>query len=276
VGDEVRTEGFARRRGGNPTTHRTVAVLNHLGAHSPSTVTEVALALGMPKSTALGILEALQDEGYVVRLEARGPFALGPEAIRLGQRALGHLNVRTTLRPAMEDLVREFGETCNLGVWAPDGKSVLYVEKVDGVRSIRIAAWVGKSNPCYCTAIGKALLMHLDGRDLEAYLDRVAPLTAHTANTITIPGVLVEHLAQSRERGFTVDDEEHEPGVRCVAVPIRDPAGQVVASLSLAAPAHRLPAPSWAPVARRMAQAVRSHCAGLYSTDLAPGDGGGP
>lgn len=258
-----------RVRMGNPTTHRTVAVLQLLGERCPLTVTEVALALGMPKSTALGILDALVQEGYVTRLENRGPFALGAEVIRLGQRALGHQSVRSVLKPAMDDLVSQFGETCNLGVWAPDRQSVLYVEKVDGVRAIRIAAWVGKSNPSYCTAVGKALLMAADERELQSYLAKVAPLKGFTANTITIPSLLVEHLAESRARGFAVDDEEHEPGVRCVAVAVRDPIGHVVASLSLAAPAHRLPAQSWASVARRMAQAIDEHCAGIYTNDLA-------
>ncbi len=253
-------------RTGNSTTHRTVAVLQLLGERSPLTVTEVALALRMPKSTALGILDALLVEAYVVRLGHRGPFALGPEVIRLGQRALGHQSVRVSLKPAMEDLVSQFGDTCNLGVWAPDHLSVLYIEKVDGVRAIRIAAWIGKSNPCYCTAVGKALLMAADRRELEAYLARVSPLQAFTPNTITNPSLLADHLAESRARGFAVDDEEHEPGVRCVAVPIRQTAGDVVASLSLAAPAHRLPEESWPSVARRMAQAIDERCAGLYTT----------
>jgi DNA-binding IclR family transcriptional regulator len=254
---------------GNPTTRRTVAVLNLLADRGPLTVTEVAVELGMPKSTVLSILDALHGVGYVVRLEPRGPFVLGAEVILLGQRALGHMNVRVSLRPAMQDLVSQFGETCNLGVWAPDRQSVLYVEKIDGVRAIRIAAWVGKSNPCYCTAVGKALLMAADERELASYLAKAAPLRAFTPNTITIPSLLADHLAESRARGFAVDDEEHEPGVRCVAVPVRDPLGRAVASLSLAAPAHRLPPQSWSSVARRMAQAIADHCGGIYTTDLA-------
>lgn len=257
-----------RTSSGNPTTRRTVAVLNLLAEKSPLTVTEVAGELGMPKSTVLGILDALQGLGYVVRLQPRGPYVLGAEVILLGQRALGHMNVRVSVRPAMQDLVSQFGETCNLGVWAPDRLSVLYVEKVDGVRAIRIAAWVGKSNPCYCTAVGKALLMTLDEREMQAYLDKVSPLRMYTPGTITMPSLLVDHLAESRARGFAVDDEEHEPGVRCVAVPIHDPLGRVVASLSLAAPAARLPHNSWASLARRMAEAVQEHCAGVYTAGV--------
>jgi DNA-binding IclR family transcriptional regulator len=255
----------AARRAGSAGARRTVAVLDALAQRSPSTLTELASGLGMAKSTTLAILDALVRAQYVARVGPRGPFALGPAVAHLGQRALGHEQVRARLLPAMEDLVAAFGHTCNLGVWAPDRQHVLYVEKVDGVEAIRIAAWVGKTNPCYCTAVGKALLMAEAASAQAAYLAREAPLAAFTPTTITSPERLGAHLAESLARGYAVDDEEHEPGVRCVAVTVCDILGKAVAALSIAAPADRLPPEAWQRVAARMAEAVRARGGAMYA-----------
>lgn len=258
-------ETFQPLSGLNSTTLRTLSVLDLLGEQGELTLTDVADTLRMPKSTALGILRALAERGYAVRSNPRGPFKLGPQAITLGQQAIGHVDLRRTLRPAMDALVAEFGETCNLAVLGPDAKSVLYIEKVDGSSAIRIAAWVGKSNPCYCTGVGKALLMELSDGQLNDYLARAVPLEAFTEHTISDPAKLVEHLALSHRRGYAVDDEEHSLQVRCVAIPIRDPLGRTVASLSLAALASRLLPDGWERLARRMAERVRDLSSVLFA-----------
>jgi DNA-binding IclR family transcriptional regulator len=104
---------------------------------------------------------------------------------------------------------------------------------------VRVPSSVGQRNPAHCTAVGKALLAHLPQNDLDALI-RSRGLKAHTRNTITSPALLKRELRAIRERGYAIDDEEIEEGLRCVGAPVRDHSGRVVASMSIAGPAFRV------------------------------------
>jgi IclR family transcriptional regulator, KDG regulon repressor len=120
---------------------------------------------------------------------------------------------------------------------------------------VRVPSSVGRRNPAHCTAVGKALIAYLPDEELEGLMRRRG-LKAHTPKTITTPVLLRRELATIRERGYAIDDEEIEKGLRCIGAPVRDHSGRVVASLSVAGPAFRLTRARTSSVARLVAKAA--------------------
>jgi DNA-binding IclR family transcriptional regulator len=220
-------------------------------AGRPLRVVELVSASGMSRSTALRILEALLER-EVLQQDSAGAYGLGPQLAVWGQQYLDGLDVRRQAEDLMRGLSDETRETCYLGV--RDQRRVLYVAKADGSQAVRLAAHVGSRNPLHSTAIGKALLAFMPGAVVQEYLQ--GPLERRTPNTITEPGRLAGELAATRARGYAIDDIENEDGVRCVAAPVRDHAGDVVASLSVAAPAYRFEPGDVPAVARRVMAAA--------------------
>jgi IclR family acetate operon transcriptional repressor len=200
----------------------------------PLRLVDLVDASGLPRPTALRLLEVL-CRAEVLRLDAAGSYALGPRVAAWGQSFLDRLDLRSQAVDLMEQLVEISGETCFLGVL--DRGQVLYVAAVNSPQPVRPAARPGFRNPLHCTGIGKALLSGLDDRQVHDLL--ASPMERRTENSVTEPPVLLEQLALIRRRGYAIDDVENEEGVRCVAAPIRDHTGAVVAGLSVSAPAYR-------------------------------------
>jgi len=188
---------------------------------------------GLPRPTVLRLLDTLCSAGVLAALD--GAYSLGPVLAVWGQRYLERLSIPLLARPVMEQLVAETCETCFVGV--RDQSHVLYVAKVAGGQAVQLAASTGSRMPLYSTGIGKALLAFCDEATVAEMLAQ--PLLARTANTLTDPTLLREEFARIRERGYSTDDAENENGVRCVATPVRGPRGDVVAALSVSAPAYR-------------------------------------
>jgi IclR family acetate operon transcriptional repressor len=200
----------------------------------PLRLVDLVEASGLPRPTALRLLEVL-CRAEILRLDAAGSYGLGPRVAAWGQSFLDRLDLRSQAVDLMEDLVEISGETCFLGVL--DRGQVLYVGAVNSPQPVRPAARPGSRNPLHCTGIGKALLSGLD--DGQVFDLLAVPLERRTENTVTDPVVLSEQLDVIRQRGYAIDEIENEEGVRCVAAPIRDHTGAVVAGLSVSAPAYR-------------------------------------
>jgi DNA-binding IclR family transcriptional regulator len=200
-------------------------------------VTEVAQALGVDKSTAFHLLSTLASRGFVEQNAKDRRYRLGLRIIELGRRALDRVELRTVARSSLALLRSEIGESAHLAVFR-DGAAV-YIDTVETGASLNVKTEVGRSAPLHCTAIGKALAAWLSSAEL-AQVVRNHPLERFTPRTITTLRELELHLEIVRERGYAVDDEEFESGVRCVAAPIRDYSGRVVASLGISGPSVRI------------------------------------
>jgi DNA-binding IclR family transcriptional regulator len=137
----------------------------------------------------------------------------------------------------MQNLLLRFGETINLGVL--DDGHVTYIEVLQSPSALRIAAIPGERNPVHCTSLGKAMLAFLPEAEVEAILEQ-HPMVRRTPRTITQKKHFLEHLASIRERAVALDMEENLTGVICVAAPIFDQAGRVIAGISLSGPATRM------------------------------------
>ncbi|UOY00135.1 IclR family transcriptional regulator [Blastococcus sp. PRF04-17] len=200
----------------------------------PLRLVDLVEASGVPRPTALRLLEVL-CRAEVLRVDADGRYGLGPRVAAWGQSFLDRLDLRSQAVDLMEELVDISGETCFLGV--VDNQQVLYLAAVNSPQPVRPSARPGFRNPLHCTGIGKVLLSGMADADVRGLL--VPPLERRTENTITDPDAVLAHLARVRERGYAIDEIENEEGVRCVAAPVRDHTGAVIAGLSVSAPAYR-------------------------------------
>lgn len=201
------------------------------------TASEMARELGMHKSTASRIAANLTLSGYLVPVTNGQGYRLSGKLTRLGAIAAADTDLSTAAMDHVRALVEDVGETCHVGVL--EGHEAVTVLLVEGSFSMRLHSWVGKRSDAHCTAMGKVLLAGLS----EPTLDMLLPtrrLTGRTGHTIQTVAQLKEQLALVRKHGFALDDEELEVGLRCVAAPIVDHSGRVVAALTIAGASSRL------------------------------------
>jgi IclR family transcriptional regulator, KDG regulon repressor len=202
----------------------------------PLGVTELARRVGATKSAAYRILANLERRGYVSKDGATARYTLGTRLAFLGHQSLGSFDVRRVGRPILEDLAKQFQETVNLGVL--DGDDIVYIDMIESNHGLRMAAKIGARDAVHATALGKAILAYLPERVIAQRLQR--PLLRRTARTVTNPQSLSEVLARVRENGVAEDLGENEVGARCVAAPIFDHGGNVIAAISVSSPESRL------------------------------------
>ena len=200
----------------------------------PLRLVDLVEASGVPRPTALRLLDVL-CRAEILRADADGRYSLGPRVAAWGQSFLDRLDLRSQALDLMEELVEISGETSFLGV--VDRRQVLYLAVVNSPQPVRPAARPGFRNPLHCTGIGKVLLSGMTDEAVRNLL--VTPLERRTENTIDEPDAVLAHIAEVRARGYAVDEIENEEGVRCVAAPVRDHTGTVIAGISVSAPAYR-------------------------------------
>ncbi len=194
-------------------------------------ITELAERLGVDKGSASRLVATLASYGYAEKDERTRRYHLGSQVVSLSRSVLTRLPLREAAKPFLRELMERTGECAHLAV-AAQGQ-VLYIDQVESPATLRVNAEVGTLNPLHCTALGKALLAF---GDLQPQDD----LQAFTVNTLTDPARLRKNLEQVRAQGYSVDDEEFDPGVRCIAVPVWDFRGKVVASMGISGPATRV------------------------------------
>ena len=216
---------------------RAFAILTLLGIKGRMTLSQLCRELKIPKSTAFSILETLEHEQAVAREEETGMYTLGIRLLELGQEAQQNFELRRVASPILQQLNREIDETVHLTVL--DNDVVLYVDCYESSKRLRTYSVIGVRAPLYCTAVGKAILAFLDYDEQMRIINRMQ-FQQFTPNTITDRDALLRNLEEVRQRGYSVDDIEHEEGVRCVGAPIYNNKGRVCASLSISGPASRI------------------------------------
>ncbi|MCE0765769.1 IclR family transcriptional regulator [Pseudonocardia kujensis] len=199
-------------------------------------VREVAATVGIPRSTAHSVMASLVETG-LLQCRARGRYRIGWRVVELSEALRGTIDVRSCAAPHLDRLVETHGETCHLAVL--ERGRILYVDKLLGTHNISVrGANVGARLEAHSTAVGKVLLAQLEHAELSRMIDG-APLRRHTATTVTDPTALRATLRQVRGTGYAVDLGETIPEVHCVAAPVRDEMGSVVAAVSVSVPASR-------------------------------------
>src|SRR5580700_1982243 len=202
-----------------------------------SSLAELCPALKLHKSTVHRLMMVLEQHRLVVKNPETGRYRLGLRLYELGSRAIDGLDLRGRARPYLDRLQDEFGETVFFCIL--DEGQVFYVEKVESQRSVRTACTVGSRAPAYCTAVGKAMLAELPEAEVSKIVRRWG-LKAVTAKTITTAHELKNELKAVRARGFAIDDEEKEEGLRCIGAAVRSHSRKLAAAMSISGPAFRM------------------------------------
>ncbi len=241
---------------------RAVGLLSALAGADGLTLAGVAAATGLPGSTAYRLLSTLQRHGLVEFEEAGQRWHVGVEAFRIGSSFLRRRKIIDRSRQALLDLSLRFGETANLAV--ADASSVVFVSQVEAHAALRAFFRPGTRAPYHASGAGKAMLAYLPAGRLDQILGP-GPLERFTPRTVADRARLGAELDTVRARGWAVDDEERNEGMRCVAAPVFNEFAEPIAGISVSGPTLRLTDTAVAglgPAVRDAAAAVTALVAG--------------
>jgi len=217
---------------------KSLSILETLLQHNSSmSMTEISEKLGLYPSTIHRILDTLKHWGYVEQESNNQKYQLGLKVLELGMAKLHQMDLAREASPYLKELVNKCNETVHLGVL--EEGDVLYLAKEESSQTIRMVSYVGRRAPIHCTALGKVLLAYLSEEKRKDILDKKG-LPSLTEKTITNKKELEKELRQVRERGFALDRGEYEKNVRCIAAPIRNFQGKIIAAVSISGPAFRI------------------------------------
>ncbi len=204
--------------------------------HSEWGVREIAMALGLAKSSAHDLLASLEQVGLLGKND-EGRYRLGWRLVMLSETLLATTELRREARPIMEELADQYRETIHLAVL--DDTQVVYVDKLEGKQAVRVELTsLGTRLYAHCTAVGKVLLAYQPEENVKRII-KVEGLPRFTANTITDADELEQALVKIRKQGYAYDQEEILPDLCCVGAPIHNHTGHVIAALSMSIPAYR-------------------------------------
>lgn len=199
----------------SPAVTRAVAVLEELARRQgPLSLTELARALDLAKSTVANLCSALEDSHMIRRVDGR--WALGYKVVELGQGFLAGTDIVEEFRRATAKLTTASQETVLLAVL--DGMDVVYLARHDGTQPVRLASDIGRRMPAVVTALGKAMLASLPPAELDRRLATLDELPLLTPRSHRSMDALRRDLDATRERGYAVDDEQNTEGVTCIGV----------------------------------------------------------
>jgi len=199
---------------------------------------EIADKLGIPKGSAFRMVATLEALGYLVQDPETKRYRVDIGVLDLGFTYLAGLGYPDVALPHLQRLAHETQESASMAVL--DDLDVVYVARASIQRVMSINLSIGSRLPAYCTSLGKVLLAHLDEKTLEERLRRLGQPQKLTPYTIADPETLRRHLVEIRHKGYAINDQELELGLRSVAAPVRDARGEVVAAINVSTVAARV------------------------------------
>jgi IclR family pca regulon transcriptional regulator len=220
------------------TLARGMQVLEAFSRTSPQlSLTQIASKLDLDKSTAFRILYTLEQLGYLERDKRTRLYRLGLKSLQIGLTALNSLDLVQAAQPHLKDLFDKCGETTNMAV--RDGREIVYVARHKTQQVLNVGLEAGSRLPVWCTSMGKAQLVDLSPDELHDLLgnDRFPPAGP---NALPDLAALMVELDVVRARGYALNDEELEVGVRSVAAPVCDSGGRIVAAVNVSVPSVRV------------------------------------
>ncbi|MCP4537148.1 MAG: IclR family transcriptional regulator [Chloroflexi bacterium] len=200
-------------------------------SHEGVGITALAEQMEMDKASVSRMVQTLAKYGYVEKAPDGRRYQLGVMIVNLSRSVIDRMPLRDVAKPYLHEMVERTGECAHLAIFAHG--QVLYIDQVESPAALRVNADVGHVAPLYCTALGKVLLAFGD-YDIPESLDS---LTEHTITSVV---QLERDLEETRSRGYALDDEEYDYGVRCIAVPVHDLGGKIIAAMGISGPSHRM------------------------------------
>ena len=221
----------------NSGVDKTLSVLEAVAQHARGlSLAELVRMTGIAKTTAFRILEILSAREFLACNRESGRYTIGIKALEIGLRGLVGQDIVEVSVPYLQELSAVLGETSFLAVY--NEGDVVYLYKAEGTASIQTTARLGSRRPAYCTALGKAMLANLPVEAGDRVFEKELPRL--TDKTVTDRLGLYEEFARIRSQGYAIDDEGVERGLYCLAVPIYDYTGKVVAAISVSGPVKRM------------------------------------
>ncbi|NKX56688.1 IclR family transcriptional regulator [Arthrobacter sp. E918] len=243
----------AEKAGSNQSVDRALTILQVLARHPDATVGAVARELNVHKSTASRLLAALERHGLVTQSAWRGTYSLGFGLVRLAGAVTAQSSFAQAAQQACEELSRSLTDTLNVAIL--DDLAAVNIAQASGSAALyRAREYVGHRTPLNATSSGKVLLAFADELTRSEY--RRMKLERYTDRTITDHDALDEELERVRRRGWGYSHQEWEDRLNAIAVPVRDPAGQVIAAMTITGPEHRLPFEDFEEIAARLRTAA--------------------
>jgi DNA-binding IclR family transcriptional regulator len=199
------------------------------GAERPLTLTEIAKRTNLPKSTAFRVVTALMEKHYLNRDGESERYKLGYRFVAVAGAYMSGLDLRSEASPYLRDLSKRIDMTAHLAV--RQGGKAVYIEKILPYSNACAYSEIGRTIDLYCSGLGKSLLLGLPEQELKEYVRRLK-IFKFTEGTLGKRALIAE-LDEARKMGYTKDNAEHEKGVYCIAAPIKDYSGSVVAAISI-------------------------------------------
>jgi IclR family acetate operon transcriptional repressor len=260
----MRTEGVMTARSTNPYSVQPVAkalaVLAYVAESGRDvTLTNVSIALRIPKTTTFRYLQTLVESGFLRHDPATDRYAMGPRFLTIAKADIDISSLRRLAGPAMTGLMNEFNETVNLGISRE--QMIVYIDLVVANRALRMQIRIGETHPMHSTALGKAILAHLPDEALTRYLAQ--PLVLRTGRTVIERSSLDVQLRQVRRAGYAIETGENEDGAMCIGAPVFDETGYPIAALSISAPITRMPRKLATKAGSRLLEVTRDLSAAL-------------
>jgi DNA-binding IclR family transcriptional regulator len=239
---------------------RAVSVLEVLGqSDAPLSLADICQKMGLHKSTAHRSLMVLERSALIERTQ-ENRFRLGLKLYELGNRAVEQIDLRARVQPFFRRLAVQVGETVHLSVLQKT--SIVYLDKVEPNRRVCMSSKLGTSNPVYCTSMGKAMLAFQPEDVIDQIVGKIR-FVRYTHKTLASRETLLKNLERVRRRGYAIDDEEIEVGVRCIGAPIFDEHRRAIAAVSVSGPASRITVQSATKIAEHLLRCCRDISASL-------------
>ena len=241
---------------GDGTVGKALDVLDMVAmAGRPVRFTELLTAGPYPKATMYRFLQTLTNQGMLAYDPERQSYSLGVRLVRLAHAAWSQSSLAPVARPWIDTLSADVGETIHLAQM--DQAQVLYVDKRNATRAVEMFSQAGKVGPAYCTGVGKAMLAFMPPDMQDRAIERQS-FHRFTPNTLCTPIALLAELQVIRKRGFAFDNEEHEPGIICIALPILTQTGRVMGALSVTSTTSRSSLEALALLAPRISETAQA------------------
>lgn len=211
-------------------------ILELLNQKGSLTISQIHSTLHFNKSTISRLLNTLTELGYTQKISRNAGYVNTLKLFEMGNREVERLGVRRMAQPYLKHLACETKETINLAVLS--GIHLIYIDKIESPDAIRVGYGSSKRIPAYCTGLGKAILAFMSKEKQEKLLVN-AEFVRFTPTTITSQKLFKKDLDETKKRGYAYDNCEYEEGLACVAAPIINAGGEVIASISIAYPRAR-------------------------------------
>jgi len=217
---------------------RALRTLQTFSADQPELgVTEISKILGVHKSSISRIISTLASEGFLEQNSVNKKYRLGLKLVDLGNLVLNRYDLRDHVRPFMEELGKRTGEIVHVAIL--EKNEIVYIEKQGEGQTLTVSTKIGGRSPAHASGMGKVLLAYILPEELKAVFS-FGPMVKCTPFTINEKPKILKELKKIRKQGFAYDNEESFQGIRCVAAPIFNSNGKVIAALSITAPKQRM------------------------------------